>query len=236
MPIPHRKAGAEIQTRTSELWLCQSQMNIFICPVLVQVIRQLSSQTLQFRVLALSATPGGDTKVRDFNPFLSAAHRENTWSPPMFNPPCSRCSPWSPICSSPTLSYAQRKARTSWPTRTSAAWRRWWCRWGRRWLPSRLATCRYVSDNTEVVCVVPCVASILVFCCPLVVTLCIVTKSVTVWNPRQADTGCENVLLSVPCVIIVSRRHMMQCVNSSTQKQNKWTDKEINDSIQTYCT
>lgn len=32
-----------------------------------KVIRQLSSQTLQFRVLALSATPGGDAKVRRQN-------------------------------------------------------------------------------------------------------------------------------------------------------------------------
>lgn len=33
------------------------------CIAFVQVIRELGNQTSQFRVLALSATPGGDMKV-----------------------------------------------------------------------------------------------------------------------------------------------------------------------------
>lgn len=36
----------------------------FVFIISIQVIRQLGSQNLQFRILALSATPGGDTKVR----------------------------------------------------------------------------------------------------------------------------------------------------------------------------
>ena len=35
----------------------------FWFPVHSQVVRQLCSQTQQFRILALSATPGGDSKV-----------------------------------------------------------------------------------------------------------------------------------------------------------------------------
>ena len=34
-----------------------------MCCIFLQVVRELGNQTRQFRVLALSATPGGDMKV-----------------------------------------------------------------------------------------------------------------------------------------------------------------------------
>ncbi len=45
----------------------------FTLLLVIQVIRQLGSQTLQFRILALSATPGGDT----WDENLTLAARKN---------------------------------------------------------------------------------------------------------------------------------------------------------------
>lgn len=56
-----------------DLWLVKwlDKVSCAFFPPVIQVIRQLSSQTLQFRILALSATPGGDTKVRRKSFFVS---------------------------------------------------------------------------------------------------------------------------------------------------------------------
>lgn len=168
-----------------------------------QVVRQLGSQTQQFRILALSATPGGDTNVSStassttlwgclpllFWPYdackrvlngltwhyaltlcndvpLQPFTREQKWYSTsivftlcriitqiayfleiyQLTPDCvflcSQCSKSYPTCWSPTLSCGLKRALTSRPTPTSAAWRRWWFPWGSRWPGTRPSTYR----------------------------------------------------------------------------------------------
>jgi len=42
-------------------------VGIDVDPSCLQVVKELSRYTTQFRVLALTATPGSDTKVRDWS-------------------------------------------------------------------------------------------------------------------------------------------------------------------------